>query len=92
VLPLGPAVQPSLSEVLVCNDPSPDPTSYCQSRVVGQQTFTPPTTAVCTACHDAPYVLAHAQTNTASNGAEACATCHGPGTQWDVQLVHAPSP
>jgi hypothetical protein len=81
-----------MSEVLACDDPSLDPMSYCQDRTVASQTFTPPTTAVCTACHDAPYVLAHAETNTAPGGFEGCATCHGPGTQWDVQAVHAPSP
>jgi OmcA/MtrC family decaheme c-type cytochrome len=91
-LPLAAAVQPSLSEVLACTDPSPVPASYCQNRAVSATTYTPPTTAVCTACHDAPYVLAHAQTNTAPSGVEACATCHGPGTQWDVQGVHAPAP
>ncbi len=92
VLPLGDGLLPSMSEVLACDDPSLDPTSYCQDRVVASQTFTPPTTAVCTACHDAPYVVAHAETNTAPGGIEGCATCHGPGTQWDVQLVHAPAP
>ena len=92
VLPLGPEVLPSLSEVLACTDPSLDPASYCQTRVVSAQTYTAPTTAVCTACHDAPYVLAHAQTNTAPSGVEACAACHGPQTPWDVQLVHAPAP
>jgi OmcA/MtrC family decaheme c-type cytochrome len=91
ILPLGANVQPSLSEVLACNDPNPNPTAYCQNRVVSQQVLTPPTTAVCTACHDAPYVVAHAGTNT-WNGVEACATCHGPGTPWDVQLVHKPAP
>lgn len=91
-LPLGAAVLPSLSEELACTDPAPNPQSYCQTRVVVAKTYTPPTTAVCTACHDAPYVLAHAQTNTASNGVEGCAACHGPKAQWDVQRVHAPSP
>jgi OmcA/MtrC family decaheme c-type cytochrome len=90
-LPLGANVQPSLSEVLACNDPNPNPAAYCQNRVVSQQVLTPPTTAVCTACHDAPYVAAHAGTNT-WNGVEACATCHGPGSPWDVQLVHAYTP
>jgi OmcA/MtrC family decaheme c-type cytochrome len=91
ILPLGANVQASLSEVLACNDPTLNPTQYCQNRVVSQQVLTPPTTAVCTACHDAPYVAAHAGTNT-WNGVEACATCHGPGTPWDVQLVHKPAP
>jgi OmcA/MtrC family decaheme c-type cytochrome len=92
ILPLGAAVLPSLSEVLACTDPSPSPASYCQDRVVSAVTYTAPTTAVCTACHDAPYVLAHAQTNTAPSGVEGCAACHGPETPWDVQFVHAPAP
>jgi hypothetical protein len=85
-------VQPSLGEVLTCQDTPLVSTQYCTNRVVGQQIFTPPTTSVCTACHDAPSVLAHAQTNTASSGVEACATCHGPNAPWDVQLVHEPAP
>jgi OmcA/MtrC family decaheme c-type cytochrome len=91
-LPLAPTALPSLSEVLACTDPSPNPADYCQNRVVSAQTYTPPTTATCTGCHDAPYVLAHAQTNTASSGVEGCAACHGPKAQWDVQRVHAPAP
>ena len=92
ILPLGAGVQPSLSEVLGCDDSPLVSTAYCTNRVVSQQIFTPPTTSVCTACHDAPYVLAHAQTNTASSGVEGCATCHGPNAPWDVQLVHEPAP
>jgi OmcA/MtrC family decaheme c-type cytochrome len=92
LLPLGAAVQPSLSEVLACTDANPVSTAYCQNRVVSQQIFTPPTTSVCTACHDAPSVVAHAQLNTTASGVEACLTCHGPGADWDVQLVHAPAP
>jgi len=91
-LPLAAGVQPSLSETLACTDPSPNPTAYCQSRVVSAQTFTPPETATCTACHDAPYVLAHAATNTTLTGVEACPSCHGPGSSWDVATVHAPAP
>ncbi len=92
LLPLGASVQPSLSEVLACEDPSLNPLDYCVDRVVSAQVLTPPTTAVCTACHDAVASVAHAQTNTTTSGAEACATCHGPGTAYDVQLVHAPLP
>jgi len=92
VLPLGAAVLPSVSEVLACDDPTPNPASYCENRVVSAVISTAPTTAVCTSCHDAPYVLAHAQTNTAPSGVESCAVCHGPQAPWDVQLVHAPAP
>ncbi len=44
--------------------------------------------AVCGACHDKTSDLAHYQTQTSSSGLEACATCHGPGTQLAVELVH----
>ncbi len=44
--------------------------------------------AVCGACHDKDSDLAHYQTQTSSSGLEACATCHGPGTQLDVVPVH----
>jgi OmcA/MtrC family decaheme c-type cytochrome len=46
--------------------------------------------AVCGACHDKSSDVAHYQTQTSSSGLEACATCHGPGTQLAVELVHKP--
>ncbi len=52
-------------------------------------------TAACTGCHDSRDVLAHASLNTAyfpknpTIPAEACGTCHGTGTDWDVAKVHA---
>jgi OmcA/MtrC family decaheme c-type cytochrome len=92
-VPLPYTILPALTaEVLTCTDPSPVSGVYCDTLAVVSETSTPPTTAACTACHDAPYVLAHAQTNTAANGVEACATCHGPGAAYDVQGAHAPSP
>jgi hypothetical protein len=53
-----------------------------------------PATAACLGCHDSRDVAAHAFTNTAnfpgSNiPAEACATCHGTGADFDVAKVHA---
>jgi len=46
--------------------------------------------AVCGACHDENSDLAHYLTQTSSSGLEACAACHGPGTQLEVELVHKP--
>jgi hypothetical protein len=49
----------------------------------------PPIQDACLACHDEPSTAAHAATNTASGGAEACATCHGEGAAVAVSVVHA---
>ncbi|MCU1347569.1 MAG: hypothetical protein JWO56_599 [Acidobacteria bacterium] len=58
--------------------------------------FTPqgPATAACLGCHDSSDTAAHAFLNTTSFGgtgtpAEACATCHGSGKDWDVAKMHA---
>lgn len=81
-----------MSQVLACTDTPLDPTKYCNARQVASETFAGPTAAACTACHDAPATIAHAQLMTTPSGAESCATCHGPDKTWDVQIVHAPSP
>ncbi len=51
-------------------------------------------TAACLGCHDSRDAAAHAYLNTATfpgstNPAEACATCHGPNSDWSVDKVHA---
>lgn len=92
-LPLAENLLPSTALALTCaEDPSADADQYCGTRVVSKTILTPPTAAACTGCHDAPYVAAHAETTTSASGVEACATCHGPGAEQDVQRVHAPLP
>lgn len=52
-----------------------------------------PATAACLGCHDNRDAAAHAYLNTTTFGgttpAEACATCHGTGKDWDVARAHA---
>ncbi|MDX2171268.1 MAG: OmcA/MtrC family decaheme c-type cytochrome [Deltaproteobacteria bacterium] len=50
---------------------------------------TGPITAVCTACHDSDAAIAHAQTQTAPDGSEACYVCHAEGRDAAVSVVHA---
>jgi OmcA/MtrC family decaheme c-type cytochrome len=50
---------------------------------------TAPITAVCTACHDSDEAIAHAQTQTAPDGAEACAVCHAEGRDVAISTAHA---
>lgn len=81
-----------MGQQLACTDPSPDPASYCTTQVDAGVSTLAPIGAACTACHDQPSNVAHAQVNTAADGSEACATCHGAGQAWDVQSVHALPP
>lgn len=93
MLPLNSNLLPKRTQTLTCaEDPAADADSYCDQRLVLSEKLLPPETAACTGCHDAPYVMAHAETNTNATGIEACATCHGPGAEFDVQKVHAPLP
>jgi OmcA/MtrC family decaheme c-type cytochrome len=53
-----------------------------------------PATASCLGCHDGQDAAAHAFLNSvtfpgATTPAEACATCHGTGKDWDVAKMHA---
>ena len=50
---------------------------------------TEPITAVCTACHDSDAAIAHAETQTAPDGAESCPVCHAEGRDVAVSVVHA---
>jgi OmcA/MtrC family decaheme c-type cytochrome len=44
---------------------------------------------VCLGCHDDGPARAHVDSNTAFDGAEACAICHAPGEFADVGVAHA---
>jgi OmcA/MtrC family decaheme c-type cytochrome len=92
VLPASQGRAQSILQELTCTeDPAADTDSFCTSPFwnVTQTYRLSPEASVCTSCHDQPYVAVHAMVNTAQNGAEACATCHGPGSDHDVAKVHA---
>ena len=48
-----------------------------------------PIQSVCTACHDGGDAVAHAETNTAADGIEACPVCHQEGAAFAVSGLHA---
>ncbi|MFO0589300.1 MAG: OmcA/MtrC family decaheme c-type cytochrome [Polyangiaceae bacterium] len=92
-LPLPDGVLPTKTQTLGCTeDPAADADNYCDQRVVVKETPIYPEAAACTGCHDAKAVVAHTETTTTASGLEACATCHGPGADYDVQKVHQPAP
>ena len=53
---------------------------------------TPPRQGACLACHDGPIAKAHAETQTAASGTEACGVCHEEGRIEAVSEVHATGP
>jgi OmcA/MtrC family decaheme c-type cytochrome len=91
-LPVAGAAPSVLQEMTCSEAPGTDTDSYCTSPFWTLTATLPvqPETSACTSCHDAPYVEAHALLNTTVLGIEACTTCHGPGSTFDVALYHVP--
>ena len=54
--------------------------------------MTPPGQGACLACHDGPIAKAHAETQTAASGTEACGVCQEEGGIEAVSEVHATGP
>ncbi|MBI1356101.1 MAG: OmcA/MtrC family decaheme c-type cytochrome [Acidobacteria bacterium] len=48
-----------------------------------------PATAACLDCHVSLSAAAHADLNTSASFGESCDVCHGAGSEFDVQKVHA---
>jgi OmcA/MtrC family decaheme c-type cytochrome len=90
------AYLPSIGVELSCSEPlDRDTNDFCDNPAglppfwtVTSTTALAPETSVCTSCHDTGYAAAHALINTTIGGVESCATCHGVGKLYDVQLFH----
>jgi OmcA/MtrC family decaheme c-type cytochrome len=91
-LPLADGLLPSLVQERTClENPITDIDLFCDGTdwVSTVDHLIAPETAVCTSCHDAPFTVAHAEVMTSEGGVESCATCHGPGSDLDVTVVHS---
>jgi OmcA/MtrC family decaheme c-type cytochrome len=95
----APDLLPSFDQIFACNeDPLLDDDSLCEpfsAQTPQTNLFVPietityyPEASACLGCHDAPHVAAHAWVMTTQTGLESCATCHGPGGEFDVDKVH----
>lgn len=90
-LPLS-GVQASRIETLTCTeDPAADGDDFCNTRS-SVDSFIRPETSVCTSCHDSDSTAAHAEIMTTTSGVESCATCHGPGSSFDIAVPHQRDP
>ena len=79
-------------EVRECQELVSNGDNYCDNWVVIDNPDIRPERSACTGCHDAPATDAHAEIMTTAAGVESCATCHGPGAEWDVVTVHGLAP
>jgi OmcA/MtrC family decaheme c-type cytochrome len=59
------------------------------ARVPNTTYYQQATSAACTGCHDSTESVAHTDIMTTAMGAESCTTCHGTGSAFDIDVVHA---